>query len=138
MSRNPVVTCLLLLLSTVAGSSVAVAEDLSGYSGAQLFQRFCVSCHGTRGEGDGTVAPFFKLTPPDLTQLSRRSSGQFPAERVRKIIDGRENPLPHGSREMPVWGMVLTPTAGDKPDGQKQAAASIQLLVEYLRTIQAK
>lgn len=31
----------------------AFAQDLSGYDGPQLYRRFCASCHGKGGEGDG-------------------------------------------------------------------------------------
>jgi mono/diheme cytochrome c family protein len=136
MSRILPIASLLLLATT--GTSIAVAEDLSGYTGAQLFQRFCASCHGKTGEGNGPVAPFFKLRPPDLTQLARRSAGQFPAEKVRQIIDGRQRSLPHGAREMPVWGLELELADGQAADPRKQADANISLLVEYLRSIQVK
>jgi mono/diheme cytochrome c family protein len=129
-------TCLLLLF--MIGTSVSVAEDLSGYTGAQLFQRFCASCHGKSADGNGPVAPFFKLRPPDLTQIARRSAGQFPAEKVRQIIDGRQRTLPHGTREMPVWGLELELADGQSADPRKQADANISLLVEYLRSIQVK
>lgn len=134
MPRTAGFACLLLLTATFAPA--ALAEDLSGYSGAQLFQRFCASCHGKGGQGDGPVAPFFKLLPPDLTQLARRSGGQYPAEKVRRIIDGREVSLPHGAREMPVWGLELALAGGESAEARKQADRSISLLVEYLRTIQ--
>lgn len=124
------------LLLAVTGMSAAVAEDLSTSSGAQLFQRFCASCHGKTGEGDGPVAPFFKLSPPDLTQISRRSGGSFPAERMRRIIDGREAPPPHGVREMPVWGLEFAMTAAQPAEGRAAAEASITRLVEHLRSIQ--
>jgi mono/diheme cytochrome c family protein len=114
----------------------AQAEDLSTYTAPQLFQRFCASCHGRDGKGDGPVAPFFKLAPPDLTGLSRRSGGTFPAERVRRIVDGREVVNPHGARQMPVWGLELAMAAGDTAQGRQQAEKSIALLVDYLKTIQ--
>jgi mono/diheme cytochrome c family protein len=136
MSRTLAIASLFLLATT--GTSVSVAEDLSGYTGAQLFQRFCASCHGKTGEGNGPVAPFFKLRPPDLTQLAHRSAGQFPAEKVRQIIDGRQRSLPHGAREMPVWGLELELADGQAADPRKQADANISLLVEYLRSIQVK
>lgn len=117
-------------------ASAADAEDLSGYTGPQLYRRFCESCHGRSGEGDGPVAPFFKLLPPDLTQIARRSRGTFPAERVRRILDGRENPQPHGAREMPVWGMDFAMSADDPAQGNAVAEAAIAKLVEYLRSIQ--
>jgi mono/diheme cytochrome c family protein len=122
------------LLSTLP--LAAPAEDLSSYTAPQLFQRFCASCHGRDGRGDGPVAPFFKLAPPDLTGLSKRSGGNFPAERVQRIIDGREVVSPHGARQMPVWGLELAMAAGDTSQGRQQAEKSIALLVDYLKTIQ--
>jgi mono/diheme cytochrome c family protein len=127
-------TCVALSALSVTALP-AYTQDLSMYSGAQLFRRFCASCHGAKGEGDGPVAPFFKLMPPDLTQISRRSSGSFPAERVRRIIDGRERVLPHGAREMPVWGLELA-MASTQPNAQAAADAGIARLVEHLRSIQ--
>lgn len=124
---------LLLALAAVPGVQ---AEDLSKYSGAQLFQRFCASCHGKAGKGDGAVAPYFKLLPPDLTRITRRSRGTFPAERIRRVIDGRENVPPHGAREMPVWGTEFTAAAPDPASARATADANIALLVEYLRSIQ--
>jgi mono/diheme cytochrome c family protein len=129
---------LLLLLCALAGMSGALAEDLSTSSGAQLFQRFCASCHGRSGEGNGPVAPFFKLAPPDLTLISRRSGGKFPAERTRRIIEGRDSLPPHGPREMPVWGMEFAMTAEHEASARAVADANIARLVEYLRTIQKK
>jgi mono/diheme cytochrome c family protein len=124
------------LLLAVAGMSCAIAEDLSTSSGAQLFHRYCESCHGKNGEGDGPVAPFFKLLPPDLTRISRRSGGSFPAERVRRIIDGRDVPRPHGTREMPIWGLEFEWSATQPADARAAADTSITRLVEHLRSIQ--
>jgi mono/diheme cytochrome c family protein len=128
----------ILVLLALAGTTVAQAEDLSTSSGAQLFQRFCASCHGKSGTGDGPVAPLFKLLPPDLTGMSRRSGGTFPAERARRIIDGREVSLPHGTREMPVWGLEFQLTAPGAGDTSAVAEATIARLVEHLRSIQKK
>ncbi len=119
------------------GSSPAVlAEDLSTRSGPQLYQQFCASCHGKAGEGDGPVAPFFKLLPPDLTLIARRSGGTFPTERIRRIVDGRSILPPHGAREMPVWGMEFAWATDDPLVGREVADAAIGRLVEYLRAIQ--
>ena len=126
------------LLLAMAGMSASLAEDLSTSSGDQLFRRYCSSCHGKAGEGDGPVAPFFKLLPPDLTLMSRRNGGTFPAERARRIIDGRENVLPHGAREMPIWGMEFEMTAEQPAVARATAETSIARLVEFLRTIQVK
>ncbi len=125
-------------LLTLVPLASASAEDLSHYNGKQLYYRFCAACHGEQAEGNGPVAPFFKLEPPDLTGLAKRRGGQYPAEDIRKIIDGRDVPGPHGSRQMPVWGMEFYYADTGNPDKQKQVEVLIDRLVEYLRTIQKK
>lgn len=80
------------------------AAELSSYSGAELYQRFCASCHGYSGFGDGPVASQLKVSVPDLTRIAKRHGGVFPAEDVRRIIDGRSVHMAHGTRTMPVWG----------------------------------
>jgi mono/diheme cytochrome c family protein len=124
------------LLGTVLGTAGVQGEDLSHYTGAQLFGRFCASCHGRTGEGNGPVAPFFKLSPPDLTLLARRRGGDFPADRIFRIIDGRTNLLPHGSREMPIWGLQFAMAESRTEDGHPQVELTISRLVDYLRAIQ--
>ena len=116
----------------------AAAEEISHYNGEQLYHRFCASCHGESGEGDGPVAAFFKIAPPDLTTVSRRRGGQFPADDLRRIIDGRDIRGPHGSPQMPVWGMELYYADTGNPDKQRQVDELIDRLVEYLREIQKK
>ena len=73
----------------------------------ELYQIHCASCHGTGGKGDGPAAEALKHVPPDLTTISRRNGGQFPAFRIGHIIDGQETILAHGTREMPIWGDLL-------------------------------
>ena len=126
------------LLLSVTLPSAAPAEDLTGYSGRELYNRFCASCHGAHADGNGSVAAFFKLKPPDLTGLARRHGGQCPAEKVRQIIDGRTNVAPHGSREMPVWGLEFIMAGGNSPDAEKQSQSVISRLVEYLGSIQSR
>jgi mono/diheme cytochrome c family protein len=127
---------LLCIVLACAWTAAMPAEDLSTSSGAQLYRQYCASCHGKGGEGDGAVAPFFGLKPLDLTLINRRSGGTFPTERVRRIVDGREVPAPHGTREMPVWGMQFGMTEGKPADAEAAARAAIDRLVEYLRSIQ--
>jgi hypothetical protein len=78
----------------------------------------------------------FKLQPPDLTQLSRRNGGTFPAERTRQIIDGRQQVLPHGTRKMPVWGREFEQMAERTAPPHAASQASIQRLVDHLQSIQ--
>jgi mono/diheme cytochrome c family protein len=127
-----VIAIVLLIVATVA----ARADDFTQYSGAQLYQRFCASCHGDEGHGDGVVAASFSIEVPDLTRLAKRHGGEFPQEQVRKIIDGTRTLPPHGSRDMPVWGYEFRAQATDQPDPKKAADAMIDRLTDYVRSLQ--
>jgi len=129
---------IVLLVHVLTGSwlTPAVAKDLSQQSGKELYQRLCAGCHGERGEGDGSIAAYFKMRPPDLTQLAIRHAGQFPADDVRRTIDGRESPGPHGSRQMPVWGVALYYTDTKTPRQEQDIQQIVDRVVEYLRSIQ--
>ena len=121
----------LLLLPVRSG-----AEELSGYSGAQLYQRFCASCHGVHGLGDGPVAPALNVMVPDLTHIKRRHGGEFPTDLVRRIVDGRSVQVPHGSRDMPVWGNEFRIAGEGAADAGSKADDLVGRLVDYLRSIQ--
>ena len=126
---------ILVLTGLLLAGSVA-AQPFADYTGSQLYQRFCASCHGAGGFGDGPVAASFKTLMPDLTELQRRSGGRFPADRVRRIIDGRQGLSAHGSREMPVWGHEFGVGQGADGAAQAEAAQMVDRLVQYLRSIQ--
>jgi hypothetical protein len=81
--------------------------------------------------------------PTDLTTLSKRNGGVFPAQRVYEIIDGREEVKAHGSREMPVWGKQFRAAVphleelGMGDFGPSIAHARIAGVIDYLYRIQA-
>lgn len=110
---------------------------LGELSGAQLYGQLCASCHGVGGKGDGPVALLIKTGVPDLTRLAYRDGGEFPAEDVRRTIDGRFDRPAHGSRDMPVWGWRLyAGSSGDDKEARARTDSLIDLLVEHLRSIQ--
>jgi mono/diheme cytochrome c family protein len=122
----------------LVASVAADAQDYSHYTGAQLYSRLCASCHGEKGRGDGIVASSLKIAAPELTRISARRGGQFPDEKIRQIIDGR-NPLrPHGSREMPIWGYEFYALNQEKPDADKRTDEMVRRLVDYLKSLQRK
>ena len=82
----------------------AYAQSFEQYSGEETYHRFCASCHGDEGRGDGPVSEGLRITVPDLTTLRERQGDLFPESLLRKIIDGREIVIYHGTRYMPVWG----------------------------------
>ncbi len=137
-ARHIVLALIIAMILLIFASVSARAEDFSGYSGAQLYKRFCSSCHGDRGRGDGPVAKGFRIEVPDLTRVAHRHGGTFPAEQIQKIIDGRKTLPPHGTREMPVWGFefYLQNQNAGYTDPQRRTDELIARLTDYLRTIQ--
>ncbi len=126
-------------LASLAIASAALAFDavtLDDYSGEELFVRFCASCHGTEGRGDGPVSGSLNVTPPDLTAITTRY-GEFPAGVIRDVIDGRGiDRRAHGTREMPVWGYEFWVDEGGDVTAQRAVRNAINRIVEHLRSIQ--
>jgi len=122
----------LAVLVGVAAAHPLLAQS-SDLGGASTFRLYCASCHGTSGKGDGPIASSMKTAPADLTQIAKRNGGVFPAEQIRRTIDGRSPKRGHGN-EMPVWGDAFATSKVDSaPVAQK-----IQRLVTYLESIQDK
>ena len=115
---------------------VAAAQVIDEYSGQETFMRYCAACHGESGQGDGPVASGLPITVPDLTRLQARKGDQFPEEVLRKIIDGREVVIVHGTRFMPVWGYEFWLEEGADDAAQERVETIVENLIEYLRSIQ--
>ena len=140
MKRSFVLPLAAALLASVAGAeppAEAPARSLPADLGAQLFARHCASCHGATGVGDGPAARALMRPPADLTHIAARRGGVFPDAEIAHWIDGRFEVPAHGSREMPVWGRKLADPIAEDASGEEVARGRIDLLVEYLKTIQA-
>ena len=111
------------------------APQTSAASGKQMFEAYCASCHGTSGKGDGPAAGALKSAPPDLTALSKRNGGKFPADRVTSILRGQATVTAHGNRDMPVWGPVLWHMSQGHEAEFHQRIAN---LTRYIESLQAK
>ena len=111
-------------------------RETSAASGRQMYVSYCASCHGMNGTGNGPASPALKVPPADLTSLTRKNSGEFPAIHLNSVLKfGVENPA-HGSAEMPVWGNLLPSLNKGGANPEAQAQLRIANLTEYLRTIQ--
>ena len=130
---------MLVLTGTLllAGCHVPQAPSPPSYDGARLYRANCASCHGQTGAGDGPMVPQLSQSPSDLRSLSQRNGGVFPRIAVARQIDGRDMRAVHGSRDMPVWGWQFSHMDNDQRDPDKQAAARIDALLDYLESIQA-
>ncbi|HEY3517335.1 MAG TPA: cytochrome c, partial [Gammaproteobacteria bacterium] len=104
----------------LAGAAAAFdAVTLDDYSGPELFDRFCASCHGSEARGDGPVAASLNVAVPDLTTIAARY-GEFPSMLIRDTIDGRGiDKRAHGTRTMPVWGYEFWVEDGGDVNAQR-------------------
>lgn len=120
-------------LASAAGPSLPGAgrQETTLVRGRQLFRTYCASCHGVTGRGDGPMVEYLRVPPANLTLIAARNQGVFPAEGVRRAIDGRRAVRAHGDSAMPIWGDALLPR-------ERNAAERIRDLVAYLDVIQER
>ena len=130
-----VVLTVFAALGFLAGRSGAQNEDSIAF-GKVTYRVYCQNCHGTTAKGDGRLAQLMKVKPSDLTQISKNNNGTFPVDRVQGLIDGREEVLAHGDREMPIWGQVFLEGSGTGDEAVGKV--KIQQLIAYLESIQEK
>jgi hypothetical protein len=92
------------------------------------------------------VASVIKGGVPRLDDLTKRYSEEFPEDYVRQTIDGRLDVAPHGTLDMPVWGLRFSLNhdagglTGKQADASGEAAADmlIDALVRYVASLQAQ
>ena len=139
---RPRISMAIAAMLTLSGiSSATLAVDKAGV-GKLEYQSNCASCHGNDGKG-GAYVDFLKVTPPDLSQLSKKNGGVFPLERVYSVIDGRQEVKAHGQRDMPIWGRDYQIKAGEYYvdvgyDPEAYVRGRILALIDYLNRLQAK
>ena len=131
------------IVITFAGTTTtaALATDKVDI-GKREYESNCIACHGKDLKG-GAYVDFLKVTPPDLSQLSRKNGGVFPFDRVYGSIDGRQELKGHGSRDMPIWGKDYQVKAGEyyvdvNYDPEAFIRARIFALIDYINRMQAK
>ena len=128
--------CVLGLMALSLLAARASAED--PHEGRALYLKYCSACHGSAGKGDGIVATVLRPKPTDLTLLAKTHGGEFPSGRVQHSIDGRERIAAHGDTEMPVWGTILTDEKGTSVTTRAEVRGQVQLLTDYVRSIQVQ
>jgi mono/diheme cytochrome c family protein len=127
----------LAALGAVLGPAARAAEEAADAAAAKKGQvtyvRYCVSCHGSSGKGDGSLAGDLRHPVPDLTTLSARSGGAYPYDRVVRIIGSGETLRGHGTPDMPAWGDAFKRTRGTE---ERTPAGAVRNLAHYLWSIQ--
>jgi len=136
MSWRPILSVLCLFVTACANRQCLESSGMA--SGAALFRINCAGCHGTDGRGNGPIAELIDAPVADLTRISARNGGQFPAERVFQVIDGQSGSSVHGERHMPVWGYEFFGSQPDDAKAHLDATQKVDRLVMYLRTLQTE
>ena len=120
-------------VSREQGPSNNVTSVPNELSGGRLFLSYCAPCHGKDAKGGGPVGSELKVSPPDLTTLSKRHNGKFPADYFASVLKNGINAPAHGSAEMPIWGSTFA-------DVKTRQIITIRVddLIQYLESLQAK
>lgn len=106
-------------------------------TGRGLYTDYCVICHGAGGQGDGPLAGDLPVPPADLTLLSVRNGGVFPASDVIAQVYGY--PGRHLAGAMPEFGPILEGPRVDWVDETGtpvSVPAPLLALAGYLETLQ--
>jgi mono/diheme cytochrome c family protein len=110
-------------------------KPTSAASAREMYTNYCAACHGQDGKGNGPAASALKVPPTDLTALSQKNGGKYPAMHVSSVIRGEANLPAHGNKDMPVWGQLfLEMSQGHEAEVQQRIAN----LNQYLESMQAK
>lgn len=135
--KIPGIVAGLLALPVLALAAEKPAYDAAAASmGASTYKTYCASCHGKTGIGDGPLASSLRYLPSDLTKIMKRNRGQFPTDKVARIIDGRVPVKGHGSSDMPIWGDAFLQSR----EGYDEAKVKERIaeLSHFLASIQAE
>ena len=108
-------------------------KPTSAASGEEMYKTYCAVCHGTDGKGDGPATSALKTPPTDLTALSQKSGGKYPAMKVAAVIRGEEVLAAHGTKEMPIWGHLFWNMSGGHEAEVQQRVANLNKYIESLQ-----
>jgi mono/diheme cytochrome c family protein len=125
---------LLAVLLFAPLATPVIAADTNG--GKEMYLKYCSSCHGPRGKGDGPVSRDLKTKVPDLTLLRSKNKGLYPLDQVMSSIDGRRTVRGHGDRKMPVWGEVFTQEHEKGKYTELTSLLKAKVIAEYIETLQ--
>jgi len=128
----------MIALFGLAACVLPGAQKEEQTTGAGDFAAFCAGCHGAGGKGDGEMAAGLDKRPADLTQLSAKNGGIYPATRVMAQIWGYTGGK-DGERVMPKFAALLDGELVPYDGGDGIASPTpIRLveLAEYVKALQ--
>lgn len=110
-------------------------KPTSPASGVEMYKTYCAVCHGLDAKGNGPAAEALKVPPTDLTTLSQKNGGKYPALKVAASIRGDAAIPAHGTKDMPIWGNLFWKMSGGHQSEVQQRVAN---LTGYIESLQAK
>lgn len=134
----------LVLLVSLSAAGLLMAQKIkivpvtptAPGDGKNMYVNYCASCHGTDGKGNGPAATALKDAPTDLTRLAANHKGVFPEDSVKSYIKGTDAVSAHGTRDMPVWGVVFKNF--QSPNDTAMIDIRVNVLAEYIKSLQTK
>lgn len=105
---------------------LACGSMTSPSDGATLYRRYCASCHGATGLGDGPAAGAMVPPPSNLTVGGRSIVD------LMQVIDGRRSIGAHGTSTMPVWGEIFEQMHLDDAHAKRIALLQVEALADYV------
>jgi hypothetical protein len=84
------------------------------------------------------VAAQLLRRPTDLTGIARSSGGRVDEAALARVISGEQSVPEHGTREMPVWGMVFAEELRGERFSAGLAQAEVEALSRHVLTLQAE
>ena len=93
-----------LMLDSLRAEERTAGLSYAEEQGKRLFDRYCATCHGDAGKGDGQNASNLNPPPPDLTTSKNIGEAAY----VRRVI--AEGSAAVGRSPLsPPWGRTLSP-----------------------------
>lgn len=129
LSRKVMALGIIILFSCVAAGKADPEPR-----GHEIYMAQCARCHGQDGKGNPAAAGGLPDGHADLTRLSKRNGGIFPAKRVQNVLGGLVDiPAHHGSNPMPIWGDLFD---ARRNAARRKASERLESVTAYLETIQ--
>jgi len=92
------------MLEALRSEEQTAGRSYAEGQGKHLFERYCTTCHGDAGKGDGQNASNLNPPPPDLTSSKSLADAAY----VQRVI--AEGSVAVGRSPLsPPWGRTLTP-----------------------------
>ena len=95
--------CLLPLRSTTKAQAPDVGTEAQRAAGKQLYEKYCVQCHGEKGDGEGDATPHLFPRPRNFTtgkfKVRTTANGALPTH--QDLVDIIRRGMPYTS--MPAW-----------------------------------